>query len=136
MKNRIGKELFYLALLFWCCQHDIDIASQVSGSYKVSELEVLNEKIDTSHDLIGIVTLTKTDASHVILGIDIRHATDNPTPVEALCTLLPTQNQIQLVETKTNAVLGYYTTDEIQLHSSDSKGSKTDIIAKRQPFYL
>jgi hypothetical protein len=87
--------------------------------------------IDTSKDFIGVVTITKTDVSHVKLSMDIRQQKDEPTPVETLCTLRPMQSKMQLVETKTNEVLGYIEHQEIHLNSSDSKGAKTEIVGKQ-----
>ncbi len=130
MKTFIKKGLFYLlALSLSCSQHDSII--QILGSYKVYQLQVFSEKINTSKDFVGMITLTKTDGSHVMLGIDIRYKTDEPTPVETLCTLLPTSNNIQLIEHKTNEVLGYLENGEIHLISSDLKGAKTEIIGKK-----
>lgn len=139
MKNFIyflGSGIIFLLFPLLYCQHNVatnttDFATQVSGEYQVHHLQVFDQMIDTSHDLVGIITITKTDASHIKLGIDIHHQQDEPTPVETLCILRAGQSKIQLVEAKTNDVLGYIEATEIHLNSSDSKGAKTEIIGKK-----
>lgn len=131
-----GSGFAFLLFPLLYCQHNIaatttDLATQISGTYKVHHLQVFDEMIDTSKDFIGVVTITKTDVLHVKLSMDIRHQKDDPTPVETLCILRPMQSKMQLVETKTNEVLGYIEHQEIHLNSSDSKGAKTEIVGKQ-----
>jgi hypothetical protein len=135
MKNLIyffsgGFAFLLFPLLHW--QHNIaDLATQVSGTYQVHYLQVFGKQIDTSKDFVGLITITKTDTSHVMLGINIHRQKDDPTPVETLCILKVTQSKMQLVEVKTGEVLGYVMNRVVHLNSSDSKGAKTKIIAKQ-----
>lgn len=122
----------FLLFPLLCCHNNIvttiDLATQLSGVYKVHHLQVFGQIIDTSHDFKGIVTITKIDTSHVKLVMDIRYLKDEPMPIETLCTLHAFQNKMQLIETKTNQVLGYVENHEIYIMSSDSNETQTKII--------
>lgn len=138
MKNQtlLRCQSVLLLFVFLRCQSPTqspmpDLAGPVAGAYRVSELEVFDQRLDASRDYTGLVTLTKTDASHVRLGIDIHRKTDEPAPVETLCALRQTQHQTQLIEVTTQAVLGYVERREIHLHSLDSNGSKTTVMGQR-----
>jgi hypothetical protein len=128
--NILTKGLFYWVFILLSCQNK-DLATQVSGVYKVHHLQVFDEVIDTSNEFAGVVTITRTDISQVKLGIDIRRQKDEPTPVETVCSLLSIKDKIQLIEMKTNEILGYVENGEVYLNSSDSKGAKTEIVGKQ-----